>query len=122
MNSAVPSLPSTREQIAAVVDALAPKPVNVLADASIDLTVSDLAALGVRRISVGGAFARVAIDGFLRVAARLIDGGTFADVATATTGKQLNGFFAAGGGSGRSLRAIQKESSGKCVWLAQSPQ
>lgn len=101
----------TREQIAAVVDAVAPKPVNVLADARIDLTASDLAALGVRRISAGGTLARVAIGGFLRVAAMLIDGGTFADVATATTGKQLNEFFAAGGGSGRSLRAILEESS-----------
>ena len=53
----------TREQIAAVVEAVAPKPVNVLIGAAQRLTVADLAALGVRRISVGGALARVAWGG-----------------------------------------------------------
>src|SRR5262249_61403192 len=54
----------TREQIAAVVAAAAPKPVNVLISAP-GHTVADLAALGVRRISVGGALARAALGGFL---------------------------------------------------------
>lgn len=50
----------TREQIAAVVQAVAPKPLNVLIGSASELTVSDLTALGVRRISVGGALARMA--------------------------------------------------------------
>ena len=50
----------TREQIAAVVQAVAPKPVNFLMPGALGLTVADLAALGVRRISVGGTLARVA--------------------------------------------------------------
>lgn len=100
----------TREQIAAVVDAVAPRPVNVLADARSDLTAADLAGLGVRRISLGGALTRVSFDGVLRTAAMLIDGGGFAGLATATTGAQLNDFFAVGGGTRRSRRAIQEAS------------
>src|SRR5215468_8839658 len=50
----------TAEQIAAVVQAIAPKPVNVLMSTPTGLTVADLAGLGVRRISVGGALARIA--------------------------------------------------------------
>ncbi|HLL19004.1 MAG TPA: isocitrate lyase/phosphoenolpyruvate mutase family protein, partial [Rubrivivax sp.] len=48
----------TQEQIAAVVAAVAPKPVNVLLGAPTHWTVADIATLGVRRISVGGALAR----------------------------------------------------------------
>ena len=58
----------TREQIAAVVKAVAPKPVNFLMSGATDLTVSDLAGLGVRRISVGGTLARVAWTAFIRAA------------------------------------------------------
>ena len=58
----------TREQIAAVVKAAAPKPVNVLMSGALGLTVADLAALGVRRISVGGTLARVAWGAFIRAA------------------------------------------------------
>ena len=58
----------TREQISAVIAAVAPKPVNVLIGWDTDLTVQDLADLGVRRISVGGALARTAWAGFLRAA------------------------------------------------------
>lgn len=62
---------SKREQIAAVVAAAAPKPLNLLVGSSSDLTLADIAALGVRRVSVGGALARAAWAGFLR-AARLL--------------------------------------------------
>ena len=58
----------TREQIAAVVKAVAPKPVNFLMSSATDLTVSDLAGLGVRRISVGGTLARVAWTATMRAA------------------------------------------------------
>nr|MBL8455367.1 isocitrate lyase/phosphoenolpyruvate mutase family protein [Zoogloeaceae bacterium] len=55
----------TREQISAVVATVAPKPVNVLIGWESDLTLQDLADLGVRRVSVGGALARAAWGGFL---------------------------------------------------------
>ena len=55
---------STREQIAAVVKAVAPKPVNLLMGSPSELSVNDIAALGVRRISVGGSLARSAWGGF----------------------------------------------------------
>ncbi|MBV8063161.1 MAG: isocitrate lyase/phosphoenolpyruvate mutase family protein, partial [Nevskia sp.] len=45
----------TREDIAVLVQAVAPKPLNVLANQAMQLSVAELAALGVRRISVGGA-------------------------------------------------------------------
>ena len=59
---------STPEHIAATVKAVAPKPVNLLMSGAPALTVSDIAALGVRRISVGGTLARVAWDAFMRAA------------------------------------------------------
>jgi 2-methylisocitrate lyase-like PEP mutase family enzyme len=74
---------STREQISAVVRAVAPKPVNVLVGGDFT-TVSELAALGVRRISVGGALARAAWTGFLEAAHEIATKGTFTTVATAT--------------------------------------
>src|SRR5881396_3698012 len=58
----------TREQISAVVKAVHPKPVNLLIGSTSELTVKDVEALGVRRISVGGALARAGWGGFLRTA------------------------------------------------------
>jgi 2-methylisocitrate lyase-like PEP mutase family enzyme len=83
----------TREQIAAVVAAVAPKPVNVLVGWQSELTVADLAALGVRRISVGGALARCAWGGFLRAARLLAGEGSFAGFADAAAGAELNALF-----------------------------
>jgi 2-methylisocitrate lyase-like PEP mutase family enzyme len=83
----------TREQIAAVVDAVAPKPVNVLISGPVGLTVKDVADLGVRRISVGGALARAAWGGFIR-AARDLAAGTFDAFADAASGTELNRLFA----------------------------
>ncbi len=85
----------TREQIAAVVEAVAPKPVNLLVGGVTDLTVSDIAALGVRRISVGGALARSAWGGFMRAAQQIASEGTFAAFAQATSGAELNELFGA---------------------------
>jgi 2-methylisocitrate lyase-like PEP mutase family enzyme len=85
----------TREDIAAVVKAVAPKPVNVLARELGDLTVADLADLGVRRISVGGLMARAAWTGFQRAASELAGKGTFGGFAGATSGADLNALFAA---------------------------
>ena len=66
----------TTEQISAVVAAVAPKPVNLLANAPF-ITVAEAAALGVRRISTGGTLARTAWVGFLAAAQEIADEGTF---------------------------------------------
>jgi 2-methylisocitrate lyase-like PEP mutase family enzyme len=86
----------TREQIAAVVAAVAPKPVNLLIGSASDLTVSAIAALGVRRVSVGGALARSAWGGFMRAAKLIADEGRFDDFAGAASGADLNALFRAG--------------------------
>ncbi|HXZ49535.1 MAG TPA: isocitrate lyase/phosphoenolpyruvate mutase family protein [Usitatibacter sp.] len=84
----------TREHIAAVVAAVAPKPVNLLIGSAGELTVKDVAALGVRRISVGGALARAAWGGFVRAARLIADEGRFDGLAGAAPGNELNAFFA----------------------------
>jgi 2-methylisocitrate lyase-like PEP mutase family enzyme len=78
--------------IVAVVRAVAPKPVNVLASTDF-ATVSELAAAGVRRISVGGALARTAWAGFLTAATEIAERGTFTNLARAVSGVELNGRF-----------------------------
>ena len=66
----------TVEQVTAIVAAVAPKPVNLLVNAPF-VTVAGAAALGVRRISVGGTLARTAWGGFLEAAREIADSGTF---------------------------------------------
>lgn len=66
--------------IAAVVRAVAPKPVNVLVGSDFT-TVAALAEAGVRRISVGGALARAAWSGFLGAAREIAEQGTFTRLA-----------------------------------------
>jgi 2-methylisocitrate lyase-like PEP mutase family enzyme len=83
----------TREQIEAVVKAVAPKPVNFLNGAAFGHTVADIAAMGVRRISVGGALARSAWGGFMRTAKLIADQGSFEGFKDAANGGELNGFF-----------------------------
>jgi methylisocitrate lyase len=78
--------------IAAVVRAVAPRPVNVLAHTDF-ATVADLAALGVRRISVGGALARAAWGGFMAAAREIAERGTFGGLAGSTPSAELNGRF-----------------------------
>ncbi|HEY9067211.1 MAG TPA: isocitrate lyase/phosphoenolpyruvate mutase family protein, partial [Burkholderiaceae bacterium] len=85
----------SREQIAAVVAAVAPKPVNLLIGWASDLTLADAAALGVRRVSVGGALARSAWGGFMRAARRIAEDGRFDGFADAASGQELNSFFQA---------------------------
>jgi 2-methylisocitrate lyase-like PEP mutase family enzyme len=85
----------TREQITAVVAAVAPKPVNLLIAAASEFTLDDVAAMGVRRISVGGALARTAWAGFLRAARMIAAEGRFDGLAHAASGRELNDFFAA---------------------------
>ncbi|MBS0405898.1 MAG: isocitrate lyase/phosphoenolpyruvate mutase family protein [Proteobacteria bacterium] len=81
---------TTREQIAAVVAAVAPKPVNVLVGSASAWTVADLAALGVRRVSVGGGLARAAWGGFQRAARQLAEQGRFDGFEGAVPGHELN--------------------------------
>jgi 2-methylisocitrate lyase-like PEP mutase family enzyme len=87
---------ATREQIAAVVAAVAPKPVNVLVGGPSEWTLETLGALGVRRVSVGGALARAAWGGFMRAAALLAGEGRFDGFADAARGRELNDLFARG--------------------------
>jgi 2-methylisocitrate lyase-like PEP mutase family enzyme len=84
---------TTREQIVALVEAVAPKPLNLLVGSASELTVADIAALGVRRISVGGALARSAWGGFMRSAQMLARQGRFDGFADAASGKDLNALF-----------------------------
>lgn len=93
--------PKGREQIAAVVAAVAPKPVNLLIGSTSEWTMASIAALGVRRVSVGGALARAAWGGFMRAANLLAREGRFDGFADAASGKDLNGFFAGEGGAAR---------------------
>ncbi len=84
---------STREQIVAVVQAVAPKPVNLLMGTPGPLTVKDCADLGVRRISVGGSLARAAWGGFIRAARQIMDAGSFDGFADAAPSAELNKAF-----------------------------
>lgn len=80
----------TPEQIAAVVAAVAPKPVNVLVGGASPLSMAELAALGVRRVSVGGGLARAAWGGLQRAARQLAEQGCFDGFDDAAAGRELN--------------------------------
>jgi 2-methylisocitrate lyase-like PEP mutase family enzyme len=82
-----------REDIAALVDALRPCPINVLMGSDTGLTVTDLAELGVRRISVGSALSRVAWGAFLSAARQIAEAGSFAGLAQAAQFDELNSLF-----------------------------
>jgi 2-methylisocitrate lyase-like PEP mutase family enzyme len=84
---------TTREQIKKVVDAVAPKPVNVLVGSPIELTVKDLEGLGVRRISVGGALARAAWGGVMRTMKLIVEQGSFKGFADAAPGVEITKAF-----------------------------
>ena len=90
------------DEIAAIVRAVSPKPVNVLVSSpSLALTVSHLAGLGVRRISVGSALARVAWSAFIRSARSIATTGTFETFADATPFAELNDIMAVRQGATR---------------------
>lgn len=80
------------EHIRIVVEAVAPKPVNVLVSADFT-TVQDLADEGVRRISVGGALARVAWAAFISAAKEINEGGTFAKLGGAVPSASIEEAF-----------------------------
>lgn len=83
------------EDIAAIVTAVAPKPVNVLIGSASELTVAGLAALGVRRISVGGALARIAFGAFMTAACDIARTGRFDSLAAVEEAGNLDAFFRA---------------------------
>ena len=85
--------PRRREDIRAVVEALAPKPVNILVGSNFGLKLADLAGLGVRRVSVGSALARAAWTGFIRAAKGIAEEGSFAGFDGSVSFAELNGFF-----------------------------
>jgi methylisocitrate lyase len=78
----------TREHVLAVVNAVAPHPVNVLVHGDFT-TVAEMAAAGVRRISLGGALARAAWTGFLDAAREIAERGTFSSLARNVTGQEM---------------------------------
>ena len=82
-----------REEIKALTNALAPKPVNVLVGRNTGLTVADLAELGVRRISVGSALARAAWTRFMEAAKDIATEGRFASLDGITSFADINAFF-----------------------------
>jgi 2-methylisocitrate lyase-like PEP mutase family enzyme len=83
------------DEIRALVQAIHPKPFNLLVVRDTGLRVGDLAALGVRRVSVGGALALAAWTGFIRAAQALRSDGSFAGLAGLTPYAQINDLFAA---------------------------
>jgi 2-methylisocitrate lyase-like PEP mutase family enzyme len=80
------------DDIAAIVGAVAPKPVNVLVGSDFT-TVAALADLGVRRISVGGGLARVAWGAFLQAAAEIAKQGTFSGLNRGIAFAEIDGAF-----------------------------
>jgi 2-methylisocitrate lyase-like PEP mutase family enzyme len=81
------------EHIRRVVEAVHPKPVNVLVMAPATQSLSQLGDLGVRRVSVGGALARAAWGGFMHAAREIAEHGRFDALADAASGRTLNALF-----------------------------
>lgn len=83
----------TREHIEATVKAVGGKAINFLNFGALGFTVSDLAGMGVRRISVGGSLARVAMHAFIKVATEIGKDGKFDGFANLISNADLNKFF-----------------------------
>jgi 2-methylisocitrate lyase-like PEP mutase family enzyme len=86
--------PQNPVEIKALVEAVAPKPLNLLVVRDIGLSVDEIAALGVRRISVGGALALAAWTGFVEAAQMLRAKGSFAGLASLVPYADINDLFA----------------------------
>jgi 2-methylisocitrate lyase-like PEP mutase family enzyme len=84
------------EEIKELISAVAPKPVNVLMGSDTGLRLSDLAALGARRISVGSSLARTAWAGFIKAAKQIADQGSFEGFRDLVPFNELNTFFQGG--------------------------
>jgi 2-methylisocitrate lyase-like PEP mutase family enzyme len=85
--------PETPGEIKALVEAVAPKPLNLLVVRHIGLRTEEITALGVRRISVGGALALAAWTGFMRAAQALRSKGSFDGLAGLAPYAEVNGLF-----------------------------
>jgi len=83
----------TREQIEAVCKAVSPKAVNFLNSGAFGFTVAEIGAMGVRRISVGGTMARVAMHAFIASARAIAEQGKFDSFAGVISNAELNAFF-----------------------------
>jgi len=83
----------TREQIEATVKAVTPKPINFLNSGAFGFTVKDLGEMGVRRISIGGTLARVAMHAFIKAATEIAKDGKFDSFTGVITNPELNKFF-----------------------------
>ena len=86
--------PQKPEEIKALVEAVAPKPFNLLVVRDLGLSVTDIAELGVRRISVGGALALAGWTGFMRAAQNLRTNGSFSGFADLVPYPEINQLFA----------------------------
>lgn len=84
---------ATRAEVEAIVSAVSPKPVNVLVASSRGLSLPELAALGVRRVSVGSALARAAWSGFLHAARMMAQNDSMEGLDNAVPFNELNNFF-----------------------------
>ena len=82
-----------RDEMRTIVGAVAPKPVNILIGGDYGLRVSELAEMGVRRISVGSAMARAAWTGFMRAARGIAEEGSFAGFRDLVPLTELNQLF-----------------------------
>jgi 2-methylisocitrate lyase-like PEP mutase family enzyme len=85
--------PRTADEIQLIVKAVSPKPVNVLVSSNTGLKIADLAAMGVRRVSVGSALARAAWTGFIRAARKIVDGGSMEGFEGSMPFSELEDFF-----------------------------
>ena len=85
--------PTQPAAIQEIVNAVSPKPVNVLVSANTGLSMPALADLGVRRVSLGSALARTAWGAFIRAARELAQHGSFSGLDGAAAFSDLNAFF-----------------------------
>src|SRR3954468_17402269 len=83
---------ATAEEISTVVKAVAPRPVNLLVGAA-GPALKIAADLGVRRVSVGGALARMAWTGFMKAAKEMAEQGSFTEFTNGYPGGELNKMF-----------------------------
>ena len=85
--------PRMPDEIQSIVTSVNPKPVNVLMSSNTGLKIADLAAMGVRRVSVGSALARAAWTGFIRAAKNIADEGSMEGFDGSISYADLDGFF-----------------------------
>ena len=87
--------PTSKDDIAAIVSSV-DRPVNVVMGLQgVQLSLADLSAIGVRRVSVGSALSRAALGAFLRAAGEMLEHGTFAFAGEAVSYREINAMFKA---------------------------